>query len=219
VQGPTDPVPLDSWTLDVAARAALLLAADAHEATVLSVYDTADTREKIALVRTLPLLPDGARFVPLALDAGRTNDTELFRALACENPFAARHYPELEFNKLVMKAAFIGAPLDRIVGLERRANTELSRMVMEYIDEQESAQRRFPPEVWLAVAHHPVPGAVGRMLGYLGHSAAEHRLGAARGLAILRQARTRSFVAERLEIETVESIRAELVRMLEEIVE
>jgi hypothetical protein len=217
MQGADDPVPLGPFTLDIAARAALLLAST--DPPLQALYDTADTREKIAIVRTLPLLPDGTRFVAISLDAGRTNDTELFRAVACDTPFPARHYPELEFNKLVMKSAFVGAPVDRILGLERRANAELTRMVMEYIDEQESARRRFPPEAWLAVARHPLPGCAGRMLGYLGHSSAQQRLGAARALAILKQPRTRSFLDERLEVERDEAVRAALREALEEMPE
>jgi hypothetical protein len=217
IHGPDDPVSLGPFTLDVAARAALLLATT--EPPVPSLYDTADTREKIAIIRALPLLPDGARLLTISLDAGRTNDTELFRAVACDTPFPARHYPELEFNKLVMKCAFVGAPVDRILGLGRRANAELSRMVMEYIDEQESARRRFPPEAWLAVAHHALPGCAGRLLGYLGHSSAEQRLGAARALAILKQPRTRTFLEERLEVERDEAVRAVLREALEEMPE
>jgi len=118
-----------------------------------------------------------------------------------------------------MKSAFVGAPVDRILGLERRANAELTRMVMEYIDEQESARRRFPPEAWLAVAHHPLSGCAGRMLGYLGHSTAEQRRGAARALAILKQPRTCTFLEERLEVERDESVRAVLRQALEEMPE
>ena len=165
-----DPVPLAGLTADVAGRIALLMALGEVKPELLAdavegVYREGDTREKLAVVRGLALLPEQARFVGIALDAGRTNDTELFRGVACDNPFAARHYPELEFNKLVMKAAFVRAPVDRIVGLERRENPELARMGMEYIDEQESAGRGFVAEIWLAIAPHAPPGAVGRMLG------------------------------------------------------
>jgi hypothetical protein len=219
LQGPLDPVPLSGLTADVAGRVALLMALGEGRPELLAdavdgLYRDGDTREKLAVVRALALLPEQSRFVEIALDAGRTNDTALFRAVACDNPFAARHYPELEFNKLVMKAAFVRAPVDRIVGLERRANPELARMGMEYIDEQESAGRGFVAEIWLAIARAAPPGAAGRMLGYASHSVAAQRLGAVRGLAILGQPRMRSFVVERLEVERDERVRQALLEAL-----
>ena len=222
LRGPQDHVPLDDWSLDVAGRCALLLAfaagtPEALPATLESAYHEGDSLEKIAVVRSLSLLPDSERFTGIALDAGRTNETELFRAVALANPFPARHYPELEFNKLVMKAAFVRAPLDRILGLDRRANAELSRMAMDHIDEQESAQRSFVPEIWLAVAPHPPPGAVGRMLGYLSHGMPGQRRGAARGLLRAGQPRTRSFLAERLEVERDAAVRNTLLEALSEL--
>jgi hypothetical protein len=213
LEGPEDPTSTRGWSRDSAARVAVILTiAEADPIELAEVVDTAyregDSREKAAVLRALPLLADAGRFLELALDAGRTNETDLFAALACDNPYPARCYPELEWNKLVMKAAFVGTPIARIVGLDRRANPELARMGMEYIDEQESARRRFPPEMWLAIGPHPPPGAVGRMLGYLSHSIIENRLWAARGLALTGDPRARSFLEERATVEPNQLVRA-----------
>jgi hypothetical protein len=206
LQGPEDAVSPEGWTADEAARVAFLLAVAAAQPgalaeVVATAYHEGDSREKKAVVQGLSLLPEASRFLDLALDAGRRAETTLFHAVACDNPFPARHYPELEFNKLVMKAAFVGAPIARIVGLERRANPELARMAMDHVSEQESAVRRFDPQIWLAVAAFPPPGAVGRMVGYLSHSVAEQRLWAARALRRVGQERTRSFLQERAAVE------------------
>lgn len=152
--GPDDPVPTDGWTIDDAARALLLLAAG-EPAAVWDVYRGGDSVEKRAVVRALPLLPDGAALVDLALDAGRTNETDLFAALACGNPFPQRHYGEREWNKLVMKAVFIGLPLARLIGLERRANDELARMARDYAAERRSAKRPCPDDLQLLVGATP----------------------------------------------------------------
>jgi hypothetical protein len=220
LQGPDDALSLEGWTAEEAGRVALLLAAARADPAALpevvrAAYHDGDSGEKKAVVRGLSLLPEGARFVDLALDAGRRAETTLFQAVACDNPFPARHYPELEFNKLVMKAAFVGAPVSRIVGLERRANPELARMGMDYVSEQESAGRRFDPQIWLAVAPCPPPGAVGRMVGYLGHSVAEQRLWAARGLKRAGQERTRSFLQERAAVEEDAAVLEAVLEALE----
>src|SRR5262245_27283180 len=75
LHGPDDTVPTDGWTMDDGARAVLLLAAP--EA-AWDLYRGGDSREKRAIVRALPLLEDGAALVELALDAGRTNELDLF---------------------------------------------------------------------------------------------------------------------------------------------
>lgn len=204
----------DALTADTAARLSLLLSAEAHtpsfDAIVDAIYRQGDSREKEAVLRALPLLGEGKQYLEHALDAGRTNEQPLFAAIALDNPFPARHYPELEFNKLVMKTAFVRLPIGRIWGLSQRANRELSRMAMEYIDEQEAAGRRFAPEVWLAIANCPVPGALGRMLGYAAHASVELRLGAARGLAAAGDPRTVPFIEERLQVESHPEVRRAL---------
>jgi hypothetical protein len=220
--GPEDPVSTYRWTVDDAARVALLVAVAAGSPgdvadLVDELFRQGDSREKRGVVRSLPLLPDAGRFVPIALDAGRTNESDLFAALACDNPFAARHYGEPEFNKLVMKAAFVGAPLGRVDGLDRRANPELARMGMDYVAEQEAAVRPFPPDIWLLVAPHVTPAALARMIGYLNHSTAEMRRGAAVGLGRARQERARAFLVERAAIERDAAVRAAIARALEEI--
>ena len=221
IPGPHEEVPLAGFSVDIAARCLLLLAfAEAAggaqlEDGVWSAYREGDTLEKIAVVRSLPLLSEQAQFLELSLDAGRTNDARLFRAVACDTPFPARHYPELEWNKLFMKAAFVRAPLDRIVGLARRENPELARMALEFIEEQESAGRPFPPGIWLGIAPFPPPGAVAKMLGYASHSVAEVRLGAIAGLLRASQPRTESFLRERLTVESDASARDALARCLE----
>lgn len=213
-------IPWAGLTCDVAGRMLLLLrlaqeAPAQLTAACLAAYREGDTREKIAVVRALPFLPDGARFTEIALDAGRTNEVDLFRSLACDNPFPARHYDELAWNKLYMKAAFLSLPLERMLGFETRENAELSRMALQYIEQQESAGRSFPLHMWLAVAGHPPPGAVGKLLGYASHAVPEQRLGAALGLARVKQARLESFLRERLAIEQDAQVLAALQAALE----
>jgi len=176
----------------------------------LAAYREGDTREKIAVIRSLPLLPEGARFVELALDAGRTNELDLFRSLACDNLFPSQHYDELAWNKLYMKAAFLNLPLERMQGFAARENAELSRMALHYIEQQESAGRTFPGHLWQAIAAFPPPGAIAKMLGYASHAVAEQRFGAAQGLERARQPRTLSFLRERLGVEPDARVQAAL---------
>jgi hypothetical protein len=225
LSGPDDPalaggIPLSSLTADVAGRALLLLscagaAPDRLEELVSAAYDEGDALEKLAVVRSLALLPGSERFTRIALDSGRSNEVSLIRALACHNPFPARHYDELAWNKLVMKAAGMDLPLDDVLGAAERDNAELSRMALHYVEQQESAGRSFPPSLWRRIAAFPPPGAAGKLVGYISHAVPEQRLGAALALAHVKQARTASFVRERLEVEADTRVKSALVRALE----
>ena len=204
---PAEPLAiLDAWSADDAARAALLLAVAAGRPAELlpavdDLYSAGDGREKAGIIRTLVLLPDARRFVPIALDCGRTHDLTLFRALACGNAFASLHYSEREFNAFAMKAVFVGVSASDILGLPARLNTELSRMAVDYVNERESAGRPVPPSVWDLVGPQPPEGAVGRLIGYLNNSVSDHRVGSARALVRVGDGRARSFLLERAAVE------------------
>ena len=90
---------LARWALDDLARAALLLRAgevlapSALEAVVDRAYRNGDTRQRQAILRALPLLPQPDRFLGIAVDAERSGIPPLFEAIACENPYPAAHFP------------------------------------------------------------------------------------------------------------------------------
>jgi len=145
--------PIAEWGLDGLARAALLLRAAATlapgevESLLDLYYHTGDTRERQAVLRTLILLPEPLRFVPLGVEACRTSVQPVFEAIACENPFPARHFPESSFNQMVLKAIFIEVAVGRILGLEGRITPELRRMAADYASERRAAGRSVPGDV------------------------------------------------------------------------
>jgi len=145
------------WTLDDAARAALLLAAaerlsdDAFAGAAAACYERGDAREQQSWLRAVALLPDAERFLRLAIDACRTNIIPVFEAIACENPYPARFFPERNFNQMVLKSLFNGIALSRIVGRDGRLNAELSRMAGDYAAERRAAGRTVPEDIGLAM--------------------------------------------------------------------
>jgi hypothetical protein len=132
----------------------------------------------------------------------------LFEALACGNAYPSLYYSEREWNALIMKAVFVGADLHRVLGLARRLSPELSRMALDYVDEREAAARAVPPALWDLIGHGAPAPALGRLIGYLNHSQAEHRAGAARALARLGDLRAASFLEERAALEAEPSVAA-----------
>ena len=144
------------WTTDVAARAALLLKlAEAWPSQfadmALACYEHGDARAQQGWLRALPVLPQPQRFLSTALDACRSANAQLFEAIACDNPYPARYFPERNFNHLVMTALDGGMELSRIVGISRRTNADLVRMVGDYVSERKAAGRSAPPDLALVL--------------------------------------------------------------------
>jgi hypothetical protein len=141
------------WRLVDVGRVAMLVAAarhltaDALVALVGDCYAHGDTDERRAVLLALALLPAPERFVSLAVDACRTSVQPLFEAIACENPFAAAHFPAASFNQMVLKAVFTGVALERVVGLEARRTPELRRMAADYASERRAAGRSVPADL------------------------------------------------------------------------
>src|SRR5262249_41243303 len=120
-----------------------------HEAASLveECYRTGELRERQAVLRALPLLPDSGRFLDIAVDACRASAQSVFEAIACENPYPTERFPDLNFNQMVLKALFMGIAVDRIVGLDRRLNPELVRMASAYASERRAAGRAVPRDI------------------------------------------------------------------------
>jgi len=116
---------------------------------VLRAYEGGELGEQESVLRTLSLLPEPARFTETGVTGSRTNAKRVFEAVACDNPFPAAHFPELNFNQLVMKAVFIEAPVARIEGLAARRNPELLRMARDYASERRAASRPVPADIAL----------------------------------------------------------------------
>jgi hypothetical protein len=150
------------WSVADVARAVLLLASaegtadsSAWVTTAISCFENGDAGEQQSWLKSVSLLPHADRFATVAIDACRSHIQPLFDSIACENPFPAAYFSERQFNQLVLKAMFTGVRLERIVGLARRVNPELSRMARDYAAERSAAGRSVPADLALALDTAP----------------------------------------------------------------
>jgi hypothetical protein len=148
------PVP-HAWPLSAVGRAALLclvcepLDGAGRERLARSVFKTGDNEERSALLKSLPLLPGPEAFLELAIDACRSHVQDVFEAIACENAYPSRHFPEHNFNQMVLKGFFTGMAIARIEGLASRRTPELVRMAEAYASERRAAGRAVPADLAL----------------------------------------------------------------------
>jgi hypothetical protein len=144
------------WSIDVAARVLLLTNLSNDNARTFSewfreLHRTADVSELLALYCGLPLYAAPERLVEHAALGLRTNIKAEFEAIAHRNPFPAEQFDENPWNNMVLKALFIGVMLEPILGLDRRANPELARILRDYAYERWAADRVVSPELWRCI--------------------------------------------------------------------
>jgi hypothetical protein len=143
------------WTVDQAARVYLLLVSTPDGAEISRRLDrlcsAADIGELVAFYRGLPLYPDPLRHVLRAAEGVRSNMRVVFEAVTHRNPYPSEQFAEPAWNQMVLKALFVGTRLDLVVGLDRRRNATLARMLCDYAHERWAASRPVSPELWRCI--------------------------------------------------------------------
>jgi hypothetical protein len=126
-----------------------------------ALYRRGDSGEKQAVLAALPALDRatdtrpavGDALLPLVRDALRANETRLVGAAL--GPYAAAHLDQPSWRHGVMKAIFMGLPLDDVADLDARTDDELRRMVRDYVAERRAAGRDVPEDAWLILPSDP----------------------------------------------------------------
>ncbi|MEJ8800496.1 EboA domain-containing protein [Pontibacter sp. H249] len=145
-----------NWTAAQAARTILILSVqhqnpEVYLQTIEKLFNTADMGELVALYAALPLIPHPEQFKKRAAEGVRTNMGDVFEAVALNNPYPADHMEEDAWNQMVLKTLFVGKPIYRIYGIEKRVNPKLARMLSDYAHERWAAGRTVSPELWRSV--------------------------------------------------------------------
>ncbi len=141
------------WSLDEAARIALLLSLPGDVAPALKrLRVVADPTEQIALLRGLPLYPHAPDLMEEAAQGVRTAMLPVFEAVAHHNPYPRENFDLHRWNQMVLKALFIGSTLAPIDGLIARANADLAVMLRDYARERRAAGRTVSGELWFCLA-------------------------------------------------------------------
>lgn len=156
------------WSIDQAARTLLLASLPSEDVSeYMSVLDTlfqtGEVRELVALYQALSILPHHELMADRLAEGIRTNMKSVFCAVAHHNPLPREILEIGPWNQMILKALFIGVSIDRIQGVDQRANLHLSRMLIDYAHERRAASRPIPIELWRMVAPFPDETALGDM--------------------------------------------------------
>lgn len=145
------------WTADQLGRALMVLSIgqSKKQEEFLDVLDktfvSSDMGEAVSLYQCLPILPYPDKLQQRTAEGLRSNMTSVFNAVALQNPYPADYLGEDAWNQLVLKALFVGSPLYKIDGIDRRRNDKLAEMLIDYAHERWAADRSVSPELWRPV--------------------------------------------------------------------
>lgn len=189
----------ERWTLLETLRVDLALAlaesgGEAADATLEDAFRFSDEGETAALLRAAAHLPRSERWRWRVGEGCRSNMRSVFEAAACDTPYLDLYFNDDGFRQAALKCLFVGAPLWRVVGLERRLDATLARMALDYTDERRSAGRHVPVDLWLCLGAEGGARAIACAERELEHTQSPagsppnhtQRARAAAGLALLR---------------------------------
>ena len=108
----------------------------------------ADTTELETFLKYLFLLPNAGAYKNTAVDALRTNIVTVFDAISLDNPYPAAHFNNQQWNQMYLKAAFLQGNLTGILDIDKRANSDLARIVSDYAHERWAASREIDAAIW-----------------------------------------------------------------------
>lgn len=176
------------WTIDQAARMALLLSLPEMEPaeyvrTLDQLFSTGEVHELLALYQGLGLYPHQADFQLRCAEGIRSNIRGVFLAIAHGNPYPAEQLGEDPWNQLILKCLFVGTTLDPVVGIDPRSNPALARMLTDFAHERWAAKRPVSPELWRCVGPHADDGMLADLQKVLTTGSEVERHAAALALA------------------------------------
>ena len=144
---------LNNWTADKLARVVLLIQhskieKDTYFKDIENLFSAAEMNEQDALYAALPLLPYPSLWIKRCAEGIRSNIGIVLEAIMYHNPYPAENLDEPAWNQMILKAFFTEKQMDKIYGLDHRANGELARILIDYAKERHAADRGVDPMLW-----------------------------------------------------------------------
>lgn len=141
------------WSIDRLARVWLLSVqslADAEKShpVIENLFLSAEVNEAVALYSALPFLAEPKTWVKRCAEGIRSNIGSVLEAIMENNPYPSKYLDEAAWNQLVLKAFFTEKNINKINGLDERANKQLAITLSDYARERYAAGRQVNPQLW-----------------------------------------------------------------------
>ncbi len=147
---------IDDWPLHRLCRIWILMHADAAEKDnycnkIESLFKNAEMNELAALYAALAVFAYPAAWVKRCEEGIRSNIGIVLEAIMYNNPYPSKFLDEAAWNQLVLKAFFTDKNVNRIIGLDDRANSQLASTLIDYAHERRAAERPVNIQLWRLV--------------------------------------------------------------------
>jgi len=147
---------IDTWTIDRLGRVWLLMKLNSSDKDnyiklIENLFKAAEMNELVALYSSLPLLAYPGEWKFRCTEGIRSNIGNVLEAIMYENPYPANYLDEPAWNQMVLKAFFTEKNVERINGLDKRANKRLAAVLIDYAHERWAAHRSVNPQLWRLV--------------------------------------------------------------------
>jgi hypothetical protein len=147
---------VENWPTDRLSRVWLLLqpdpaVRDAYLQKIENLFSGAEMNELISLYSSLPLLTYGDAWKWRCAEGIRSNIAGVHEAIMYENPYPFEQLDEPSWNQMILKAFFTDKQVERIVGLDKRANHQLASILIDYAHERLAAHRSVNIQLWRLV--------------------------------------------------------------------
>ena len=144
---------INGWSMDRLCRVWLLLHINSSDKdkyfhTIENLFLAAEMHEQVALYSALPVLAYQEHWRKRCAEGIRSNISDVLLSIMCLNPYPSEQLDNSAWNQMVLKAFFTEKPVHQIIGLDERANKELSRILSDYAHERWAAHRIVNPLLW-----------------------------------------------------------------------
>ena len=144
---------LEGWTNDRLGRLCLLLHLDPSDKEkyvkiIENLFLAAEVNELVALYSSLPLFAWPELWKMRCAEGIRSNIGLVLEAIMYNNPYPFIYLDEKAWNQLILKAFFTDKDLNRISGIDERANAELAATLVDFAHERWAAHRNINPHLW-----------------------------------------------------------------------
>jgi len=144
---------LEGWTIDRLGRLCLLLHLDPSDKEkyvkiIENLFLAAEVNELVALYSSLPLFAWPELWKMRCAEGIRSNIGLVLEAIMYNNPYPFIYLDEKAWNQLILKAFFTDKDLNRISGIDERANAELAATLVDFAHERWAAHRNINPHLW-----------------------------------------------------------------------